>query len=1114
VTPNEAGRELARAAGVIRSTGRRSALWKAGAATLPALGIVAGVRWLPAQQWTIPGSALPTVALLLVLASIGAAGLLAGATLRSFQLRRRVREVEAARGFADGEVVAAFELEAGCGSASLAALHKSRVAGVLRDRPASQILPRSHARLRSVRRVVLPGVGALIAVLAVGIVDDPGAASKSLAILTRPWSVTFPPPPPPLRLDPPGGEVLRGDPFEVEVSAESRARVVLVQGRPGDLLRRDTLTVVNGVAVGRIDAVDVEVRIWAEDGRSATDTFVVRPVDPLTVTELRVDLTYPPYLDRAPESLSGPLTELDVPAGTRLAFTVRTNHPVAAVGVTRDRGAMVDTLWLNPTGDVATGTMIARDSAYLSWLQVPASEVPAVQAPPGIDLSARPDAPPSVGITYPGEDRLFGATLSLPLVIEARDDNGLAAVGLTWWRESSGGRRGQPQYESLATGSDVRRLVLRPELDMRDAGVLPGDEIVYFASASDRNPASGASVSDTFRARMPELEDLRDSIDQRTEDLVEDTRLLRERTGDLAAASRDAERRARAQMPGGLTQEAAEQTDFGATEEARDLLAEARAVEDDLTRAQETLEDIREDVAASPVVDPDLQRRLEELEDVFREIMDSGLREKIEALESSLRGLDPERLREATEGLSRQSSELEDRLDRVLGLMERVALEQSLEGARQRAESLAREQEAAVEGKAGDEAWRRGQEEMARAAQDLAARIDDLAERLDRQQAPDAADLGRRAAEDARAAAASMDSGARDAGGEHGVSRDDASAQAQDASERLRGAERNLAAASEQLAADWRADAMQVVGRATTEALELAREQERIVESIRSGTPPEELADNQSGLREGLDNLSQTLADAGRKTALMDRRSGPAASRAGQEMDALAQSLSSGSARRSEAMRQGQSVMEALSDLAGSLLSSARAMSEASSATGMEEALQRLAELGRRQGGLNSESGDLLMLMRAGQGAGDQLGALARRQSEVSEELRQLSEEPAMNELGRRPEALADESAGIARRLAEGQLDAETLARQERLFRSLLDAGRSLERDEEDVDRRESTAARPRIVLVPVDADTLESGPRHPYPDAESMQDLTPAQRRLVYEYFDRLNGDTGGVRP
>ena len=34
----------------------------------------------------------------------------------------------------------------------------------------------------------------------------------------------------------------------------------------------------------------------------------------------------------------------------------------------------------------------------------------------------------------------------------------------------------------------------------------------------------------------------------------------------------------------------------------------------------------------------------------------------------------------------------------------------------------------------------------------------------------------------------------------------------------------------------------------------------------------------------------------------------------------------------------------------------------------------------------------------------------------------------------------------------------------------------------------------------------IVAGPRYPYPEAEDMERLTATQRRMVYEYFDRLN--------
>jgi hypothetical protein len=1056
----------------------------------------------------------------MVLASLGLAafavvGLVAGFSIRAYRLRRRVSEIEKAQGLARGDLLGAIELagqelEGG----GLAALHTARVAGVLRGRSARDLLPGSHERLRTTRRIAIPGLGVVLAVLASGLAASPGSTQAVLTSLGRPWSVTFPPPPPPLRISPPGGEVLRGTGLDIVVSATGRSRVLLAQSLPGTPTRWDTVSVVDGIAAARIHPVDEVVRFWARDERgSVTDTFSAVPLDPLTVTALQVELDYPSYLGRTRDVLRGYITRLDVPAGTQLGFTARTNHPIRSIGLVRQRASGTDTVSFDIDSDRGTGTLVATDSAGLSWSMEPRKRVPGLRTPPAIVLSVLTDEAPTVSVRYPGEDTVLGTSQALSLVIEARDDHGLAEVGLAWWRVSTGGRTDSPVQERLS-GSAGRRLLLRPTIDLEAAGFLPGDEIVYYVTARDSRPGAAAVVSDTFRARLAGLDELRDELARQAEELVEETRSIRERAGDLSDEAQDAERRTAARSLDAQQDEAADRADFGATREARDILGEAREIESDLERMREELGQARSGLETSPLLDPDLQERLGELEALFEEILQSGLRERIEALEQSLRGLDQGELRNALAEFSRQSADLEERLDRALGLMERVALEQSLEGARRTAEDLAARQERLSGSDPADEGWAGRQEEVAAESEILSDRVDELADRLDGQQAPDAADRGREAADQARAAASRMRSAAGNVDESTSGSRRRSGPEAQEAASAMESAERSLAAARESLTEDWQAEAMEVVSRATAEALELAREQERVMESLRSGQRPQELSGRQAAVREGLDNLSQSLAEAGRKTALMDRRAGPAAARAGREMDALGESLSGGAARSSEAMRQGEAAMEALGDLAGSLLASRRDMAEASSATGMEEALEKLAGMGKQQAGVNSESGELFMLIQGGQSIEDRLGSLAARQEAVSEDLRDLAGDPAARELGARPAELASEADEIARRLAAGNLDRETLDRQEQLFRQLLDAGRSLEKDERDANRREATTARPRVTLRPDGEAAQEVGPRYPYPEEAQLEGLTASQRRLVYEYFDRLNGASPEGRP
>ncbi|MGB5302893.1 MAG: hypothetical protein WBP17_07090, partial [Gemmatimonadota bacterium] len=242
MTPNEASRELARAAAIVRSTGRRIALWRGAVVGIPLLAIVLASSRLSPGWLARPGSLLPMVLASLALATFAAAGLVAGFSVRAYRLRRRVPEIEKAQGLAGGELLGAIELGRQEGErAGLANLHRVRVAGVLRGLSARDLLPGSHERLRATRRIAIPGLGVVLAVLGGSLVSSPGSTQPTVAALARPWSVSFPPPPPPLQISPPGAEVLRGTGLDIVVTAPGRARVMLAQSLSGTPTRWDTV---------------------------------------------------------------------------------------------------------------------------------------------------------------------------------------------------------------------------------------------------------------------------------------------------------------------------------------------------------------------------------------------------------------------------------------------------------------------------------------------------------------------------------------------------------------------------------------------------------------------------------------------------------------------------------------------------------------------------------------------------------------------------------------------------------------------------------------------------------------------------------------------------------
>jgi hypothetical protein len=167
---------------------------------------------------------------------------------------------------------------------------------------------------------------------------------------------------------------------------------------------------------------------------------------------------------------------------------------------------------------------------------------------------------------------------------------------------------------------------------------------------------------------------------------------------------------------------------------------------------------------------------------------------------------------------------------------------------------------------------------------------------------------------------------------------------------------------------------------------------------------------------------------------------------------------------------------------------------------------QQLADLARRQSSLNGQSNALAPMNLSQQALAQQMERLANEQMEIARRLGNLNkggQESASGEI----DVLAREAADLARQLNAGRLPPDVLARQERLFHRLLDAGRALEKDEFQEER---TAERPGTFdprqPPALDPRLFHDPARFRAPTAEELQAWPPGYRRMILEYFERLN--------
>jgi hypothetical protein len=248
--------------------------------------------------------------------------------------------------------------------------------------------------------------------------------------------------------------------------------------------------------------------------------------------------------------------------------------------------------------------------------------------------------------------------------------------------------------------------------------------------------------------------------------------------------------------------------------------------------------------------------------------------------------------------------------------------------------------------------------------------------------------------------------------------------------------------------------------------------------------------------------VERQIREAAGRNALVSPQLEGALNYAQRQMRAARQQLEQGTPNTGAAAQLAEQALDALNATAHALARSRSSVAGAQSGSGFAEAVEQMARMAESQQGLNQDAASLMPGLGQGEGLLQQMRELASRQRALAEQLERMRAEGSSGAA----EALAREARELARRLEGGRLDRQTVERQERLYRRLLDAGRTLRGEEPDDQKdRTSRAARGDSVHRPLGLVPVPSH-RVPYPTWEELRALTPAERRLVLEYFRRLN--------
>ncbi len=334
---------------------------------------------------------------------------------------------------------------------------------------------------------------------------------------------------------------------------------------------------------------------------------------------------------------------------------------------------------------------------------------------------------------------------------------------------------------------------------------------------------------------------------------------------------------------------------------------------------------------------------------------------------------------------------------------------------------------------------------------------------------------------------------------------------ARKASEAMDKAAKQLSSAREAQVDAWKTELSQQLDQSINETMQLARQQQQLEQKARQQGGTQGMQGEQGALQQGVQQAAARLEKAGRSSSLLSQRSQKAMADAQRQVSNATQQM--GNSSQPGGAEASQSAMkdasEALNQALSSLVRDREKVNNAQSASGFTEMMEQLKQLAQQQGALNGQMQGLNLMPGGAQGqaARNQARVLARQQREVAKTLTDVSD---ADQTGR-TDALAKEAQTLAQQMERSGVDPATAARQQQLYRRLLDAGRFLEQDErDDQGRREAKAANGTGGKGSVDGpQSGKAGSKFAPPTWNELRGLGPDERRLVIEYFRRLNGST-----
>lgn len=871
-----------------------------------------------------------------------------------------------------------------------------------------------------------------------------------------------------------------------------------------------------GRSTHTLTAVRASVTYYVEANGYRSKQFRLNVIDRPTIRSMRVKVTLPAYTKLPPRSLDDNIGDVTALAGSQAQIALQFNKEVASAAIVFSDSQQVP---CSVGGTGATASFrLTRDCTY----QIHVTDAGGNRNAHPITYSVKvvPDLPPSVVIVEPAPQTNLDENLRQPLLGRISDDFGYTKLVLHFRLAASKFEQPSSTFSSILIPLPSES---KPEMEvpyiwnLSSLNLVPEDVVEYYLELFDndnvRGPKSARSQMHTLR--LPSMEEVFAKADKTQEKAVNELQKALAGADDVQKQIESLQRE--------MKQQNAEKLDWQQKRKLDETLKQQEKILEDVKRVKEQIAQLNQDMQKQNLMSDETMKKYQELQELMQQVDAPQLREAMKRMNEAMKQMSPEQMKQAMEQLKFNEEMFQRSIDRTIELLKRLQIEQKADELTRRSEDLAKKQEdlanrtenANPQDKDALDRLAKEQDELKKQAEAMQREMKELQQKME--EFPQEMPLDEMQEAQSEMNLSQMQQQMSDASGQcSGGNCKSASQNQKKAAERLKQVQKKMEKVRKKLSENQERMVQQAFKKALDNVLGLSKKQEQLRNETaalqQNSQVFREKMQEQQQLMQQLNTAANELMELGKKSFSVSPEMGM---HLGEAMRKMRQSLEKMQNRdtRSSGEQQGGAMTE-LNEAAKEIAKGMQSSKSGGSNPG-GSLMQQLQKLAQQQQGINQGTqsvpgGSMSQQQMA------QMQRLAQQQAALQKTLQQLNEEAKKSTEGKRllgdMNRIAEDMQEVVRDMQQGEVNPNTLQKQERILSRLLDASRSMrERDWEKKRRAETATETRRSTPSELNPDLLN-------PQEGLKQDLQKAvdegysrdYENLIRQYFQAMEKVVG----